>query len=177
VGSARGPSSLSATMPNCRIDLFEDATETDDATLVGENCHIETQRPSQVKSGVEPRTTTIERDDTVRSGGWEIARNRLISQGHFWLRLGKKRNNFNAGHSTLNQRVQGSILVHPPNEINRLGWIRIGTKRPVCSSVCNLRSVSVRSRPVSLSLVRPTQLDRRGSALQESPPHRAANGP
>lgn len=27
-------------MPNCRKYLFEDATETDDPTLVGENCHI-----------------------------------------------------------------------------------------------------------------------------------------
>jgi hypothetical protein len=27
-------------MPSCRMDLFEDETETDDPTLVGENCHI-----------------------------------------------------------------------------------------------------------------------------------------
>jgi HNH endonuclease len=26
--------------PDCRIDLYEDETETDDPTLVGENCHI-----------------------------------------------------------------------------------------------------------------------------------------
>ena len=27
-------------MPECRIDLYEDETETDDPTVVGENCHI-----------------------------------------------------------------------------------------------------------------------------------------
>jgi hypothetical protein len=27
-------------MPDCRIDLYKDETETDDPTLVGENCHI-----------------------------------------------------------------------------------------------------------------------------------------
>lgn len=27
-------------MPDCRMDLYEDETETDDPTLVGENCHI-----------------------------------------------------------------------------------------------------------------------------------------
>lgn len=27
-------------MPNCRLDLYEDETETDDPTVVGENCHI-----------------------------------------------------------------------------------------------------------------------------------------
>ena len=26
--------------PDCRVDLYEDETETDDSTLVGENCHI-----------------------------------------------------------------------------------------------------------------------------------------
>jgi HNH endonuclease len=26
--------------PDCRLDLYEDETETDDPTLVGENCHI-----------------------------------------------------------------------------------------------------------------------------------------
>lgn len=28
------------SMPNCRLDLYESETETDDPTVVGENCHI-----------------------------------------------------------------------------------------------------------------------------------------
>lgn len=32
------------SMPSCRIDLYEDETETDDPTLVGENCHIVAER-------------------------------------------------------------------------------------------------------------------------------------
>ncbi|MCR9072661.1 MAG: HNH endonuclease [Alphaproteobacteria bacterium] len=35
-GRAAGRCSL----PECRLDLYEDETETDDPTLVGENCHI-----------------------------------------------------------------------------------------------------------------------------------------
>lgn len=35
-GRAAGRCSL----PECRVDLYEDETETDDPTLVGENCHI-----------------------------------------------------------------------------------------------------------------------------------------
>jgi hypothetical protein len=59
---------------------------------------------------------------SVRLGGWENARNALISQGHFCLRLGKNRNQFNVGHWTLNQRVQGSSPCAPTNEIKRLSY-------------------------------------------------------
>jgi hypothetical protein len=79
-----------------------------------------TRRPSEVKSVVESITTAIECDDTLRSGGWEIARNRLVSQGRFCPRLGKNRSYFNAGLETLNQRVQGSSPCAPTTETTAL---------------------------------------------------------
>lgn len=35
-----GRAACRCSEPSCRIELYEDETETDDATLVGENCHI-----------------------------------------------------------------------------------------------------------------------------------------
>lgn len=35
-----GRAACRCSEPNCRIELYEDETETDDATLIGENCHI-----------------------------------------------------------------------------------------------------------------------------------------
>lgn len=35
-----GRAACRCSEPGCRIELYEDETETDDATLVGENCHI-----------------------------------------------------------------------------------------------------------------------------------------
>jgi hypothetical protein len=92
-----------------------------------------TRRPSEVNSVVEPITTTIECDDTLRSGGWEIARNRSVSQGRFCPRLGKNRSYFNAGLETLNQRVQGSSPCAPPDghyEIAASAWMAAKFKFP-----------------------------------------------